>query len=485
MTDTDQVTTKNAYVDVYRPGDEDTPALTIFGEDVAKLEYTERAGYRKDDGEMIVTNDTGEYTQEITSGDRLDCFVEFSGEQYGPWGEMDPGEGDIWGGHRLVWSAMVRDVTHSRHAPSRSTVDLECEDFALGVMSKRKVYAAFHEQPVNAIFRQVIDDHAPEIDAYIDPSLDDVTTLTFDGKSLYDVLNRLTQRADAVIREYGNQITVKPFAASTPKFTVDDKDVGLTSLVEQDDDLVNTVRVDGPRSNAIDDNATVEDQSRYLTLREGETITFQISTRKSEVDSIDIWTNPQSDNEMSVRLQKDDDGSPIAPSDTGSDIARRTLSHEFLGDDNWTEFQMPEHTIGDSDPWVIVEAEGHHLIGSDSSGNVSRRVYYPFPIVVRSRDTSSIARYRQRDGRVVGENMSPEAAHDAVAEELRHHATIDRMVDVDSDSQRMYMLRPGEVVEFDFERDGIVGEYIVVERTDEFNSANVNAAFTMREVSTL
>ncbi|MFW5938473.1 MAG: hypothetical protein ACOCSN_05975 [Halanaeroarchaeum sp.] len=492
------LTTTDWYIEVTKPGRSD-PETTLTNTVIEQLEFSQRIGRRKDTGSLVLTNDYGTHTETITAGDRLDIFAEIGAlddERLADWGDDEPAWGDfVWPGHRRLWTALTRKSEIDRKGHARATVSIDCEDFALGIMAKRDVFAAYEDWPAGAIIQRLIEDHAPELDVYVDNSgqLREETTVSYNGKTLFDCIDEIVSRADAVLWEHRNAVFIAPFETPEPRFTADAaRDFNTTKRVADDDGLVNYVRADGVEAKIQDEDSSEDGQGDWWTVYSDRPTYFWIPYDKSRISSMELYTRPDDDvDQVSVRLQparqRDDGGyAPASVDDRKHDVDRRTLDREFVSDDDWTEFLFNDHTITADHVAVIVELENGTMdLSQATTGGISRKVYFPQPLTTVEQDPSSIAEYRKRDDRVTASGDDIRDAYDRVIGRLQRNAQPTVVVELDAESRRMHMLRPGDVIEFDYERDDIVGEYIVVERTDTFSSHQLETGLTLQWVGSI
>lgn len=501
----------HAHVEVYKPSNDsdDTFDLFVPGDDLAGANFSDRINRRKDTGKVVLHNDHGDYSTgdpRIDSGDRLKIYVALKNDSLRyPEGENiggNFGEGG-YGGVRHRWEAMVRDVEHDYQSPNRSLMTLSCEDFVFGVMSMRTVFNAYEDTDISghseAILNEVVRHNAPEIDRSKIKDVNTVTSATFDGTDLLEVAISLTRRADAVMKARKQHLVFEPLSdrTGTPRFTFAGDDLGAFTSSFKDAGVANQIRVDGGVDRAIDDEQLTQDG--WETVTESNRLTFRASTRKSNLNRIELWTDPRrtdSDEAVIVRLQKDDGGAPVAIGDTESDIDSSQLDAAFLAHDDFTTFIFGRnHTLPEPNPWVIVESDGAagQDIGVDTSQTsasgdplAAYKAWFEYQISVRRTDPDSVDNYRERDHRFTRDNIETlEEALDVAQEKINHDAVPEQVVEASGETLRAHELRSGDVVDLGYARERAEGEYIVTERTDDYNGVELRTDLKFTEVTTV
>jgi hypothetical protein len=207
---------------------------------------------------------------------------------------------------------------------------------------------------------------------------------------------------------------------------------------------------------------------------------------------VEIFTVKDStaDNGLVVRLQAARNGSAVDPTDTESDVARRELAPPFIADNRFTEFLLPAHDLAPAeDPFVIVEGAGStgHDIGTDGSGNVTFKAFFPFPLLARASSGESVAEFRRRDLRRRDEQLENEqAVQDAAQAALRHRAEPKRRLNAAAATPRAHRLRPGEAVRVsDVPVADVSGDYIITERATSFDGVRLDTELTFEDADTL
>jgi hypothetical protein len=276
----------------------------------------------------------------------------------------------------------------------------------------------------------------------------------------------------------------------SPQFnlTLDDLHTPV-SVQRVDDELINRVRIDGGTDSALDDEQPT--QTGTVRVTDSSRQTFQISSRKSEIDSLEVFTvkDTSADNGLVVRLQAARNGSAVDPSDTESDIARRELAPEFIAQNDFTEFLLPAHDLAPvEDPFVIVEGAGPtgHEIKTDGS-TPSFKAFFPFPLLARASSGESVTEFRRRDLRRRDEQLENEqAVQDAAQAALRHRAEPKRRLNATAATPRAHRLRPGEAVRVsDVPVADVSGDYLVTERATSFDGVRLDTELTFEDADTL
>lgn len=481
----------NARIEVYKPGSS-TPDFEVPADDIQTVDASLKSGQKKDEGTIIINNDDGNYTQDdqqINSGDRLQFWITVEG-YLGTWGSESWSDA-AWGGELDRWDAMVRDRTMEYISPNQSDLKLKCEDFVFSVASKRRVYNTFHDVQAagtdDSVLDTILANQGEEIGRdRIQPFTENVW-FSWDGDTLFDAIKEIARRVDAVTRGRKADLVFKPLDDISPEFELAGSEIGRLKTKESDAGMVNRVRVDGGEASALEVEQPTQDTFASVTTDSRQT--FQVTTRKSTLSHIEIWTNPSGNEEaLTVRLQKDAGGSPIAIDDLSSDIVSKTLDSNFLANNGFTTFLLPDHDLPEPDPWIIIESDGENgqNVGTDSDGNVTHKTHYVFTITARNTSRSSRNKYRLREGRIKDNSIgTPEEAHDIAQDKLNHDSVPEHTVEAPADSSRTHHLKPLDVVTLDFSRERAVGDYMVVSRSDRYHGSVLETTLTMQEVSSI
>lgn len=485
-----------ASVDIFEPDNDSftDPDMTIPEEDIAVIECSSRINEEKDTARMEFHNNWGQYSNnadiDIRSGQRVQFNVGLE-DDIEEWGEGSWGLG-AWSGERIRWTGLVRDVNHLYGGPNASILEISAEDFVSGILSKRNHYSAYINDPIagdeDAILNDAITDETDEIDtSFIDDFTDQETSIASDGTDLMEFSSELALRAeDAIMYTDRDRLRFEHIGDKSPKFEVEGDEIGYFDLEVDDSNLANSIRIDGSEEREIDDEQL--DKTDYTTVTDENRLTFQISTRKSSIEAIDIWTRRGANENITVRLQKDDGGQPIDVDDRTSDIKSRTLSHEFISEDDFTEFIIPDHILPEPNPWIIIQTDGDegHDIGVDSEGTPAYKAWYSYTITVRRNDRDSINTYRERHHRIKDDSVTGfEVARDVAEQHLDHYSVPEKKVTIPAESERMHKLQVADVIELNFPREKAVGEFIVSNKSDSYEGNKLQTTIEAIEVESI
>jgi len=354
-------------------------------------------------------------------------------------------------------------------------------------LALRTVFTEFEDTQVDTIIKSVVNDAAPEVALNVG-SLTTTTDYTARGDTALQTLKTLLTVGDAVAYNDDQTLVVEPVEAITAGTSLDRaSDIGVPEVSGADDQLVNEVRVEGGQGAAIDNQQPT--QSTTTTVTSTSRLTTQINTRKSEVTRVDVYTKlTGSGEDITVRLQKDNNGSPIAINDLQSDIARRKLAPQFIDDGGLTAFLLPEHTLPEPRPHLIIESSGSsgQKIGTDGNGVPRYDAYFPFPLIVRASRRQSIDEYRRRETRIRDESLSSLAEAQARAEaEIDRHATPRRQFTARADSVAAHSLRPGDGVSVDWPDLGLSGALVVKQVQDRYEGVQLETDLQAILIDTL
>ena len=469
-------TVVNAELEVYAPGGSN-PKTTIQDR-LGPVELSERVTDMKDSGSVSILNNDGSLDA-ITAGDRLVFRTQLNGE---------PSLSDRWTG-------LARSPTDVLEGGSVAFRELEVVDFVFGVMSDRIAFESFEDRQIagtsDSIVETLLAEDAPEIGRSQINTVAQTTDAFVDGRTLFSVIcEDLAAIADAVVTQDGTDIIFRPLEDVTA-------DVGLTpddfyapiNIERNDDNLKNQIRVVGGTDHAVDDKQ--EAQSSLQTVTKTNRITQQIQSRKSEVARVSIYTggDPNGDS-LRVRVQATRSGQPVAIDDTSSDIARRELAPEFLANNGFTEFLLPNNSVAPAEnPTIIVEATGPtgQPVGVDANGNLTFRSEYPFPLLTRALDQQSIDTYRRRDRRLEDDSLETFASvRDKANSVLRRSAQPELTVEADARTLAAHNVSPGEAVTLsEFGVSDANGDHIVRERTSEYGGTQLRTTLLLQKADTL
>lgn len=494
---------KSAEVLIFDPDNDsrNNEDLRIPESNIASVSTTSRLNRRKDTAEFEIINDKGQYTENsdinIRSGQRIE-FEIITPNDFQAWGDSAWGKGG-WGGKNHRWTGAIRDVEYTYDGPHVSTITLTAEDFVFGIMSKRLVFDTWSDRQVagtsTSILNEAVRHEAPEINR---TSIEDFNTSTWisaDGTNLLDFAIKLAQRTDNVAMfSDRRRLHFKHRDQISTEFTIQPSDVGFFSVKEDDSDVANVVRVDGGVEKGIDDEQLTQDG--YLTATDSGSIQFQVATRKAQIEELDLWTKKTgSEESVTIRIQKDDAGSPVAPGDNTSDIVSESIEHGDLTDDGFTTFNLGDHTLPEPNPWVIVQTDGGsgQDIGVNTQGTSGTsddvptyKVWYAYTITVRKSDATSVNKYRKREARIKNDSIrSSEEARAVAQEKLNHDAVPTKEFTAPAESLRSHLLSVGDVVDLDFPREKATGNYIVSQLETSYDGIQIETEITAEEVQSI
>lgn len=456
----------------------DTSPFLILDEEITGVNITETAQDAIDSGSIELTStDRPLGTDRITSGDRLEFRVRLAGEN-----QLTT---------RLT--AIARDVSEELTAASGiRRANIEITDFVFTVLSFRVSDAAFQEIDVGTATDQLIAAVAPEVGRSQIETVGNDVTLTVNGRNTLDVVSQdLAAIGDAVVAQDGTDLVFKSLQTVTPAFDLGLDDLHTPITINRvDDDLVNRARIDGGTDSSLDD----EQPTQNATVRVTDTSrrVFQVASRKSEIDAVEIFTvkDPSANQGLVVRLQAARNGAAVNPDDRESDVARRELAPEFLDDNGFTTFVLPDHSLAPAEnPFLIVEGAGAtgHEIGTDGNGNETFRAFFPFPLNAIAQSAASQDEFRRRDFRRRDDQLdSEQAVSDAAQAELRRRKQPERRIVGTAASPRAHQLRPGDAVAVpDLPVSDVSGTFLVTERGTEFSGKQLRTTLTFADVNTI
>ena len=467
----------DAELRAYKPGASD-PFVTLSGATVDSVSITESAQEAMDSGTVEIDNTGGviDGSNRITSGDRLELWTRVDGEA----------------ALSRRWTALARDVTDRLDGGTVASVSIEATDFVFSILSFRTADGAFEGVDVGTIVDTLVEAEAPGVGRSQIETIGREIDINISGRFLLDVLSEdLAPAGDAVVAADGTDLVFRPLGDIEVKHPLTPADLHAPIDISRvDDDLVTRARIDGGEGHDVDDQQLT--QSATFRVTDTDRLTTQIQTRKSEVARVQLYTVPDSNSSdnLVVRLQAARDGSPVAIDDRSSDLARRTLAPEFLTEDGYTEFQLPDHDLAPGEnPFLIVEAEGAtgHDVGTDGSGTPTYQAEYPYPLLARADAGGAQTAYRRRDLRRRDDQLETAAAvQDAATAALRHRSEPTRRVSADAASARAHRLRPGEAVRLSgFPVADVSGAYLVTERQTEYSGTLLRTGLTLADTDTI
>jgi hypothetical protein len=390
---------------------------------------------------------------------------------------------------------MARDVTDELTAGGGvRNINIEATDFVFTSLSFRASDGSFDSVDAGTIVDSLVAADVPEVGRSQIETVGDDVTISINGRKTLDVIAQdLAPAGDALLSQDGTDLVFQSLSTVTPQFNLTLEDLHTpVSINRVDDDLINRVRVDGGVDNALDDEQP--NQNGTVRVTDSSRRTFQIDSRKSEIDSVEIFTvkDASASDGLVLRLQAARNGSAVDPSDRESDIARRELAPSFISQNDFTEFILPDHNLAPAEnPFVIVEGAGStgHEIGVDTNNNdaIAFRAFFPFPLLARASNGGSVTEFRRRDLRRRDEQLdSEQAVQDSAQAALRHRGEPERRINAAAATPRAHQLRPGEAVRVsDFPVADVSGTYIVTERGTSFDGVRLDTELTLVDATTL
>jgi len=441
-------------------------------------------GPLKDQGIFTVNNRLGRYRrgdQKITSGDEVVFSVEFVD---------DPG---VW--HER-FRGVVRKPKVTGDGAGRSRLKWKCEDFVGTILGWRNLEAGYKNRRIagssDAVLESALEEKCPEIARDTISADASQTTRQFKGVKMLKVVQTLQALADgAAVRSDARSLVFEPLSDITVGWSLQADDFGTFGCETDDGELANALRIDGAISQAAQD--TQETQTGWVTVTKSSRITRQLNVPKSEVSSVEIWTDPTrtgSGDNIRVRLQKDAGGEPINPADSSLDHVADT-NNGILEHDGWTTFGMPDNDILDDDPWLIIEATedgdgSGQDIGVNAAGVPAYRAYYPFPISGREKDTDSIDSHRRRELQRSDTSVkSLNALGQELTAQLEHQNTISQEFNFDARSLRAHQLSPGDAIWIDSPTAGVADDFVVTKREETYDDAELSTDVRVNNIESL
>lgn len=443
----------------------DTPERTLR-ESVDSTSIDSRAQDVLDDASIsIQTANVGSDVLRI--GDRVRYTADFSD--------------DSGNAHQIQWTGRIQPTNSQHDSSPAGWLSGEATDFCGAVLAGRIITGAYVNDDIGAIIRDIVENKASEVDGSGVSDLGITTDEFFDDTDAWDAIVGLAARGDALIRQDGTQLLVDPIDSLPFAFDLTTDDYVLPWETKTADDIKNVVRVDAGTNRKEEESQLT--QTAYERVTDSSRITHRLRARKSEIHSVDIWTRQVSDNEdLILRLQADEGGSPVDINDEDSDIESAQWSGSDVSNEDYTSVFFPDHTLPDRDPWLIVEAdgsEGHDIGIDDSTGEPTYTSFYPHPLTYEAADTESIAEYGSREISVDRDNLETiTAAQDAVDQELARRAWPKKTITFEADSPRAHTLEPGDRIGVDRPKDNAVGEFIVLETSHTIDAVYLRTDIT-------
>lgn len=368
------------------------------------------------------------------------------------------------------WTGVVEPIETTRKTAGTADLSFDATDFAGGILSYRTITDHYDNRDVGYIVRDICSRKAPEIDT--DPINDfGVTTdISYSAKNCWEAVKELAALADAVPRHSGRELHIDAVGNLPFAFEVGARDILLPLKSKQTpDQLHNIVRVEAGRAQFLEVDRNTFDSWTRVTDSSRETI--QVRARKARIERVEVYvqTDGTAENGIKVRLQADEGGAPVAPSDPDSDIMRGVSKdvEELPDTEGWVAFQLEDHILPDRGPWILIEGEGAtgHDIGLQSDGDPMLKTTYSAPRNYEVNNNESIRKYRARQKQIERDNLTTlGATRDAAEMELRRRSWPRETISFGARSRRAHALKPGDLIDIWRSRDGAYGRYVVVER---------------------
>lgn len=461
------------------PGDEThyEPDFTIPGSDIIQVDISSRTDEIMDDVSITLHNHHDQYTE--TNPLRQSNRVEFAApmEDDVAYGDGYYGSGMYGGTYTIFWTGRITDIQAGRDGPKQATLDIEARDYPADILSNRKVTDSYVDEDVGSIIRDICERKAPEIDTSEIPDLGVTTDVKYSSSDCWDAVLDLAARADAITVPVGKKLKIKVIGDLPYMFSVEDRDFYLPLDADSGDDIKNVVRIDSGEHRKLEEAQESVDRWGFKTATTADPVIHRLRARKSQVHSIELYIRKLNEKgSLTVRLQSDEGGEPIAPEDEDSDITSTTWQGEDLPDVGWKTFFFDEHVLADRDPWVIIHGDDEgHGIGHNRDGILAYRSFYPHPLNFEVLDEESIDQYGLREIRIERANLKTlSAVQDAAYSELARRAWPSQTVEFEARSKRSHTLQPGDRITIDRPQDGITGEHIITEVNHTWDSQTVS-----------
>lgn len=478
------------------PGDAD---YLIDGNELSGMEISNRAGELKDNASVDVDNYGGKYTGTVDHGDRVALYVTgeaISGSSSGAsWGRMSYGQGSYSQGYVHQWTGLVAPYEIDAQGAKNYELAFTGEDFVYSILGDRRHTRRYESAPIagseNAILDTALREEAPELDRSEIADIPQTTDMVCNGMTLLDLLRHLMQRGSFIPAADDTSLVVRPQGSVAPEWPTGpgDGDFSPPTLKSNDDDLYNRIRVAGGTGRDVDASQT--NQSAYTRVTESDRVAFPVDTGKAELAAVAVWTQTTGSEEgVTVRIQKGDgNGNPVNPDEERLDLANKELAYQFLDDDGFTTFNLPDNYIPGGDrPHVIIQSTGVNGqdIGVNGTGAPAFKAYYPYPVAVLTPDAESINEYRRRDQKITDNSLdtftAAEARGDAALAEM---AQPQRTLTAEAYSYRAHKLQPLDSVQITDDNLGVDGEYVVMQKDEEFDGSVLHTTLTLRAKTSL
>lgn len=487
-------TIQDARLEVTKPGDT-SPSATLHGpEDLRTVSISSQIQDVRDRATITYDNEGGRHTGTITTGDRLDFYVTYSGPADAAMSGYDASQYD-----RSSYDASTQTIHRwtglsgvpNYHKPEGGRyATVEATDFVFAVMAFRRLQRSYINTGISTILREIVADKCPELSTGEILTVNQSTDVVYSGKSVMDAAVELAGRADATMWTRGNRLVFEQLDTVASEWTATATDFGTWSSGGDDDHLLNHLRTEGGTDSKVGDEQTVQDG--YTRVTDSSRIQHQIQLPVSRIEQVEVWTRPaDTGDNVIVRVQEDRGGAPADPSDTTLDRASRTLAAPFLANDDYTTFLLGQVDLPAENPWILIEsggADGQDIGIQSSTGNPTQKTWYWYPLITERQSQSSINEYRRREQRDVRESLSTfTAVRDYGDARIAHNDEPRRTFSGPAASWRAHHLEPADVVTLDFPEEAAVGDYIVTQRTDNYGQPAGNMLKTdleLQEVET-
>lgn len=475
----------------YRPGNHsDLPSeadYEIPGIDLNVVDISSRAGPLRDSAKLRIDNQGGKYTDTIDHGDRLRFTANTTAAVNEGFGVGGFGEGPFGSTLEHFWTGMVRPYSITGRGGDLFEFAVDGQDYVQAILGMRRVYGAWEDAKIvgqGGILNSVLSDEAPEIDQSQLPDLDARTDIFVSGAKLMDFVGELAERAGVIVSSDRRALRFDHPSSIQAAFELQPRDHHTLEFKSKDDNLVNSVRIDGGQDHEPGGSQTT--QSAYQTVTETSRLHQRLTHWKSQIDRIEVWTRPTgSEESVTVRLQKDQGGAPIAPGAKKPDLARKKLAHHFLAQDGYTTFKLPDHDIPGDDPWILIETDGSQGqdIGVDANGNATYKSHFLYPVNVNIPDPTSQTEYGLREDRLKDDSITTfTAAEDLAEAHLQQYSTPTETLSFRANSERADRLAAGSVLQLDYPRMGARGMYVVTERQSTLDGGRILNDLALRRL---
>lgn len=474
-------------------------------DDLLQFSATSKAGNSVDEGEVVIDNSGYQYTtgaDQVGIGDRVEFFVQTETEQSSRFGHGPFGYGPFGGARRVgTYRVTGRDIVD--HPGEACDLTLSLADWVFSTLAIRKVWHGKVNKPIcgseDAHVNAILDKAnigSDLINRSALPTISETADYFVRGRSARKAIDELasiaaSKQGPVVQRSYGTRLVFEPLANIEPvqPDPLPDSAFGPLSTSETDKGLVNSIRISGgiDDNNQIDDSQTTVDH--YTAPTDSTRLTTQISVRKSELSTIELWTeSTTSDEGIRVRLQSGnaDDTAPIAPADTSSDLVTGDVLEEDLTAGGWAAWDMPEHTLNAPNPWLIVDSPGSNTtgVGVDANEVPAFRAYFPRSVEAVIGDFRSQYQYGRYDGHrkresLITEHAIADFAHAILGDSAWPDTTLGPVEAVSDDAHNLVV---GDIVVFDRPGVGAEGEFIVTSRESSFQGVTLRTDLEFKRI---